>query len=106
MQCLYTCKSVQWLTLSKYRFFQKILIFEEVVVKTYFIFQVNTASDGQEGLNIQDQHSMLKNSCNEEIQTSSCSLTLNESLTLKLENFELKNQRFLNLKKNVYSQKT
>lgn len=67
------------------------MIFEGVRVKTYFIFQVNIVSDGQKGLNIQDQHWMLKNSC-EETQTSSCCLTLNESLALKLENFELKSK--------------
>lgn len=35
---------------------------------------------------------MLKNSCDEETQTSSCCLTLNESLALKLENFQLKSK--------------
>lgn len=47
---------------------------------------------------------MLKNSCDEETQTSSCCLTLNESLALKLENFQLKS-KISELEKNVYSQK-
>lgn len=47
---------------------------------------------------------MLKNSCDEETQTSPCCLTLNESLALKLENFQLKSKISELEKKNVYSQ--
>lgn len=47
---------------------------------------------------------MLKNSCDEETQTSCC-LTLNESLALKLENFQLKS-KISELEKKMYTVKT
>lgn len=48
---------------------------------------------------------MLKNSCDEETQTSSCCLTLNESLALKLENFQLKS-KISELEKKMYTVKS
>ncbi|XP_062601105.1 uncharacterized protein LOC134262791 [Saccostrea cucullata] len=65
--------------------------------------EVNIVSDGRKGLDIQDPNSMLKNSCDEETQTSSCCLTLNEFLALKLENFDLKSKIFELEKKSTQS---
>lgn len=71
--------SPQVLNTMQVPIFKNEIDFERVRVKTYFIFQVNIVCDGQKGLNIQDQHSMLKNSCDEETKTSSWCLTLKES---------------------------
>ncbi|XP_062620141.1 uncharacterized protein LOC134281722 [Saccostrea cucullata] len=65
--------------------------------------EVNIVSDGRKRLDIQDPNSMLKNSCDEETQTSSCCLTLNESLALKLENFDVKSKIFELEKKSTQS---
>lgn len=78
--------------------------YPDLIPATATKYEANIVSDGQKGPNIQDQHSMLKNSCDEETQTSSCCLTLNESLALKLENFQLKS-KISEIEKNVYSQK-